>query len=143
MAQNRQSSLLGDRDENPLPIGRSSHAAPVSRSGSAPPSTTPCDLPMPSAVIIGAGVGGLALAARLQAAGVDVTVVEKNESSGGRCSLLRRNGWRFDRGPSFYLMPEVFAQTFAELGERVDAWYRLQKCPNSYKALPRGPFTHR
>jgi len=88
---------------------------------------------MPSAIIIGAGVGGLALAARLQSAGIDVTVVEKNDNCGGRCSVLRRNGWRFDRGPSFYLMPEVFAQTFAELDETVGSWYNLQKCPNSYK----------
>lgn len=52
------------------------------------------------AMSAGAGVGGLATAARLAKAGVHVTVVEKNAYSGGRCSLLEKDGFRFDRGPS-------------------------------------------
>lgn len=47
----------------------------------------------PSVVIVGAGAGGVALAARLAAAGCKVTVVEKNEFSGGRCSLIHRRGY--------------------------------------------------
>ena len=46
-----------------------------------------------SAVIIGAGAGGVATAARLAAAGWQVTVVEKNDFTGGRCSLIRENGY--------------------------------------------------
>ncbi|KAJ8606074.1 hypothetical protein MRB53_041229 [Persea americana] len=49
------------------------------------------------AVIIGAGVGGVATAARLAKAGFDVTVVEKNDFSGGRCSLIHHDGYRFDQ----------------------------------------------
>lgn len=45
------------------------------------------------AVIIGAGVGGVATAARLAAAGWKVTVVEKNDFTGGRCSLIRDDGY--------------------------------------------------
>jgi phytoene desaturase (3,4-didehydrolycopene-forming) len=45
----------------------------------------------PKVIIVGAGAGGVATAARLAAAGCHVTVVEKNDFSGGRCSLIRRN----------------------------------------------------
>jgi monoamine oxidase len=44
----------------------------------------------PSVIIVGAGVGGVATAARLAAAGCKVTVIEKNDFSGGRCSLIHR-----------------------------------------------------
>ncbi|WAQ87517.1 hypothetical protein PtA15_8A421 [Puccinia triticina] len=83
-------------------------------------------------IIIGAGVGGLATAARLAKAGLDVTVVEKNNFSGGRCSLIEKDGFRFDRGPSFYLMPEIFEDLFDDLGERVDKWYQLKRCDPNY-----------
>lgn len=46
-----------------------------------------------SAVIVGAGVGGVATAARLAAAGWHVTVVEKNDFTGGRCSLINKDGY--------------------------------------------------
>jgi len=46
-----------------------------------------------SAIVVGAGVGGVATAARLAAAGWDVTVVEKNDFTGGRCSLINRDGY--------------------------------------------------
>lgn len=59
-------------------------------------------------VIIGAGIGGTATAARLAREGFRVTVVEKNDFSGGRCSLIHHNGHRFDQGPSLYLMPKLF-----------------------------------
>lgn len=54
---------------------------------------------------IGAGIGGVATAARLAKAGLQVTLLEKNDYSGGRCSLIHKDGYRFDQGPSFYLMP--------------------------------------
>lgn len=46
-----------------------------------------------SVIIVGAGVGGVATAARLAAAGINVTVVEKNDFTGGRCSLIHRDGY--------------------------------------------------
>lgn len=49
--------------------------------------------PRPSVIIVGAGAGGVATAARLAAAGCKVTVIEKNEFSGGRCSLIHRDGF--------------------------------------------------
>lgn len=50
-----------------------------------------------TAVIIGSGIGGTAIAARLAKSGFDVTVYEKNSFSGGRLSLLHLNGHRFDQ----------------------------------------------
>ena len=61
-----------------------------------------------SAVIIGAGVGGLSCACYLAQEGMQVTVVEKNEQIGGRASVLEKGGFKFDMGPSWYLMPDVF-----------------------------------
>lgn len=86
-----------------------------------------------SVIVIGAGVGGTALAARLGKLGYNVTVVEKNGFTGGRCSIFERDGHRFDQGPSLYLMPSVFEETFADLGEDITDWVELRKLPNNYK----------
>jgi phytoene desaturase (3,4-didehydrolycopene-forming) len=84
-------------------------------------------------VIIGAGIGGTATAARLSREGFRVTVVEKNDFSGGRCSLIHHNGHRFDQGPSLYLMPKLFEDAFADLDERVQDHIDLLRCDNNYK----------
>lgn len=83
-------------------------------------------------VIIGSGIGGTAIAARLAKSGFDVTVYEKNSYSGGRLSLLHKNGHRFDQGPSLYLMPKIFDETYRDLGESIDDHLDLIKCPRNY-----------
>ncbi|KAF1970883.1 phytoene desaturase [Bimuria novae-zelandiae CBS 107.79] len=86
-----------------------------------------------SAVIVGAGAGGVAAAARLAAAGWDVTVVEKNDFTGGRCSLIKRDGYRFDQGPSLLLLPRLFRETFEDLGTSVEEeGVHLVKCDPNY-----------
>lgn len=85
-----------------------------------------------SVIIIGSGVGGTALAARLAQGGLDVTVYEKNSFSGGRLSLIHKNGHRFDQGPSLYLMPKIFEDTFSDLGEKVSDHLDLIKCESNY-----------
>lgn len=60
------------------------------------------------AIIIGAGYGGMALANILGKAGYTVNVYEKNQSPGGRIQVVEQDGFTFDLGPSWYLMPEVF-----------------------------------
>ncbi|MFM6967757.1 MAG: phytoene desaturase family protein [Microbacteriaceae bacterium] len=65
-------------------------------------------------VIIGGGIGGLSAAGLLARDGYDVTVLEALPSTGGRAGSWEKDGFRFDTGPSWYLMPEVF-----------DHWYRL------------------
>ncbi|MGD0342582.1 MAG: FAD-dependent oxidoreductase, partial [Bacteroidales bacterium] len=69
-----------------------------------------------TAVIIGAGIGGIATAVYLAKDGYNVTVYEKNSSPGGRCGQLIRDGHRFDLGATMFLMPGIYRQIFGELG---------------------------
>ncbi len=71
---------------------------------------------MSRAVVIGAGVAGLAVAGLLARDGHEVLVLEKNRSTGGRAGSLERDGFRFDTGPSWYLMPRVFEHFFRMMG---------------------------
>jgi len=86
-----------------------------------------------TAVVIGGGFGGLGSACLLAKAGWNVTLVEKNEQLGGRCSILRKDGFLFDMGPSWYLMPDVFAQFFSLLGEDVHSLLDLKRLDPSYR----------
>ncbi|CAI6336900.1 unnamed protein product [Periconia digitata] len=87
-----------------------------------------------SVIIIGAGVGGTATAARLAAAGLKVTVVEKNDFTGGRCSLIHHDGYRFDQGPSLLLLPPLFREAFHDLGTSLeDEGVQLIKCEPNYR----------
>ena len=63
-------------------------------------------------VIIGAGYGGMALANLLAKHGCTVHVFEKNAPPGGRIHAIKKDGFTFDLGPSWYLMPEVFSQYY-------------------------------
>ncbi|KAI9222828.1 phytoene dehydrogenase-like protein [Blastocladiella britannica] len=96
------------------------------------PSTT-SNSKLPRVAIIGAGIGGTATAARLAHAGYQVDVYEKNDFSGGRCSLIVKNGFRFDQGPSLYLMPAIFAETFRDVGEDIDRHVKLLRCDPNYR----------
>lgn len=91
-------------------------------------------------VIIGAGVAGLATAGLLARDGHDVVVLEKNDRVGGRAGTIERDGFRFDSGPSWYLMPEVFDHYFAMMGTSteeqldltlLDPGYRVFRSPES------------
>lgn len=88
---------------------------------------------MSSAIVIGAGIGGLATAARLARAGYDVTIVEKSSRPGGRTNIVEKDGFRFDTGPTLFLMPEVFRQTFAALGERLEDHLDLVRIDPTYR----------
>ena len=63
--------------------------------------------------VVGAGVGGLATAARLARQGYSVEVFEKLGECGGRNHLLEDKGFKFDMGPSFVLMPDFFEEVFS------------------------------
>jgi 1-hydroxy-2-isopentenylcarotenoid 3,4-desaturase len=75
-------------------------------------------------VVVGAGIGGMAAAAQLAQAGFSVTVIERNDQTGGRARVWRQGGYTFDMGPSWYLMPEVFERFFAAFGKRTDGLLR-------------------
>jgi len=86
-----------------------------------------------SVVVIGGGFGGLSTACYLADAGADVTLLEKNEQLGGRASTLERDGFRFDMGPSWYLMPDVFERFFAYFGKRPEDYYELTRLDPHYR----------
>ncbi len=86
-------------------------------------------------VVVGAGLGGLGVAMRLQGAGHDVVVVEARERPGGRAYQLRDGGFTWDTGPSLVTMPWVLEEVFAAAGldlhdhvrlERLDPFYRIR-----------------
>jgi len=87
----------------------------------------------PKAVVVGAGVGGLAAAARLSRQGFEVHLFEKTQGPGGRCNQLRADGFTWDIGPTIVLMPEVFEETFAALGRRLEDYLTLQRCEPNYR----------
>ena len=87
----------------------------------------------PTAIVIGAGIGGIATAARLAKNGYEVTVLEKNEAPGGRCNQIIRDGHRFDIGPTLFLMPEIWEETFASLGEKMSDHLDLRRIDPTYK----------
>ncbi|MDA8718207.1 phytoene desaturase family protein, partial [Candidatus Poseidoniales archaeon] len=67
-------------------------------------------------IIVGSGPGGLASALLLAHSGVDVTVLEKAEAVGGRTRLYKKDGFTFDRGPTFFHYPEVIEEIFQAIG---------------------------
>ncbi|MFN2452213.1 MAG: phytoene desaturase family protein [Candidatus Dormibacteria bacterium] len=86
-----------------------------------------------SAVVIGAGLGGLALALRLQNMGYATTVVEKNSVPGGRCNRYEQDGFRFDTGPTLLLMRDVLERLFHETGHRLDDELELVRMKPNYR----------
>jgi phytoene desaturase len=85
-------------------------------------------------VVVGAGLGGLGAALRLQGMGHDVVVVEGRDAPGGRAAQLRDGGFTWDTGPSLVTMPWVLEETFAAGGldfhgevdlQRLDPFYRI------------------
>ena len=88
-----------------------------------------------SAIIIGSGVGGLGAACLLAKAGWQVTVLEKNDQLGGRVGTFTAEGFTFDTGPSWFLMPDVFEHFFELLGEKLEDHIRLKKLAPSYKVF--------
>jgi len=88
-----------------------------------------------SVVVVGGGFGGLSTACYLAAEGADVTVVEKNEQLGGRASRLSVDGFRFDMGPSWYLMPDAFERFFAHFGRSPSDYYELTHLDPHYRVF--------
>ncbi|MBN1267989.1 MAG: FAD-dependent oxidoreductase, partial [Kiritimatiellae bacterium] len=71
------------------------------------------------AVVIGAGLGGLAVALRLAKRGWAVSVCEQSGAPGGKMNRWETNGFRFDTGPSLITMPWVFEELFQVAGARL------------------------
>lgn len=87
---------------------------------------------MKRVIIIGAGYGGIALANILGKKGYEVHVYEKNATAGGRVGSFTDEGFTFDTGPSWYLMPEVFEQYYALFDKKPEQELDLQKLTPGY-----------
>jgi phytoene desaturase len=90
---------------------------------------------MKEAVVIGAGFAGLSAACFMAKAGVAVTVVEKNGTSGGRGRSFSAEGFTWDMGPSWYWMPNVFENFFSHFGKKPSDYYELIRLNPSYEVV--------
>jgi phytoene desaturase len=85
--------------------------------------------------VVGAGLGGLACALHLAAAGRQVTVVEREPVPGGRAGRLSVDGYDFDTGPTVLTMPELIAEPLAAVGEKLSDWLELTPLDPAYRAF--------
>jgi phytoene desaturase len=83
-------------------------------------------------IVIGAGIGGIATAARLARRGCQVTLLEKNEIPGGRCGRMSVDGYTFDTGATLFMLPGLYAGSFAALGERMQDHLDLRRIDPTY-----------
>ena len=87
-------------------------------------------------IVIGAGFSGLSAATHLSAKGFEVTILEKNTIPGGRARLFQASitegVFNFDMGPSWYWMPDIFEQYFADFGKKRSDYYDLIRLDPSY-----------
>jgi phytoene desaturase len=96
------------------------------------------------AIIIGAGMGGMAASLRLRKLGFSVTLLEKESRLGGRSNVIEEAGFRVDTGPTILVMKEAFEATYRDLGydihrriqfEQLDPNYRVYYHDGSYLDL--------
>lgn len=85
------------------------------------------------AIVIGAGLGGLAAAMRLGAKGYSVTVIDKLDVPGGRGSAIWQDGHRFDLGPTIVTVPQLYRELWAACGRDFDADVELQSLDPFYE----------
>ncbi len=88
-----------------------------------------------SIAVVGAGPGGLASAMLLSAAGFKVTVYEAHDVVGGRTRRLEMDDYRFDCGPTFFMMPHVLEEIFAATGRRLPDYAQLERLDPMYRLL--------
>ena len=83
--------------------------------------------------IIGSGFSSLSAACYMAKAGYDVSVYEKNDQLGGRARQWVHEGFKFDMGPSWYWMPDVFERFFNDFGKEVSDYFKLEKLAPGYR----------
>ena len=83
--------------------------------------------------IIGSGFSSLSAACYLAQSGHQVEIFEKNSTPGGRARQLKKDGFVFDIGPSWYWMPDVFEKFFEDFGKKVSDYYELERLDPGYQ----------
>jgi len=91
-----------------------------------------------TAVVVGGGIAGLASAALLAKAGMKVQLFEANSTLGGRADVWEKDGFRFDMGPSWYLMPDAFDQFFKLMGTSASEQLDLTRLNPAYQTRNEG-----
>lgn len=84
-------------------------------------------------IVIGAGFSGLAAAALMAMEGYTITLLEKNDQPGGRARVWEKDGFRFDMGPSWYWMPDVFENYYGLFGKTTSDFYELKRLDPGYR----------
>ncbi|MNU70725.1 zeta-carotene-forming phytoene desaturase [compost metagenome] len=93
-------------------------------------------MPVKKIAIIGSGISSLSCASFLAKAGHDVTILEKNDSIGGRArQFVTDNGFTFDMGPSWYWMPDIFENFYRQFGYTTSDFYNLIRLNPSYQVI--------
>ena len=95
--------------------------------------------PTDEVVIVGAGLAGLSAAMRLAGAGRSVTVLEREDIPGGRAGQIQLQAsdgtYRIDTGPTVLTMPDLIADAFDSLGEKMEDWLELSPISPLYRAF--------
>ena len=86
-------------------------------------------------IVIGAGVAGLASAIRLQQAGYDVQLYEKESMPGGKMHRIHLDGYQFDLGPSIVMMPELYREIFELCGRNPDDYIPMERLDPMYRVI--------
>lgn len=86
-----------------------------------------------TAIIIGAGIGGLATVVQLAHHGVQVTIYEKNREPGGRCHRIVKDGHTFDTGPTMFLFPQLYRDFFSSIDEDITQHLNILPTDPTYR----------
>jgi len=84
-------------------------------------------------IIIGSGFSSLSASCYLAQAGYEVTILEKNHQVGGRARLISKENFKFDIGPTWYWMPDVFEKFFNDFDKKPSDYYELEKLAPAYQ----------
>jgi len=85
--------------------------------------------------IIGSGFSGLSAACFMAKKGHEVTVFEKNDTIGGRARSFNASGFAFDMGPSWYWMPDIFENFFAQFDRKPADYYKLVQLDPGFQVI--------
>lgn len=89
-------------------------------------------------MVIGAGMGGLSAAIRLQKAGYQVEIFEKGGIPGGKMHQLKEGGYTFDVGPTLVMMPEIYQEVFKLAGKDPDDYIPMTRLEPMYDVYFKG-----
>ena len=89
---------------------------------------------MNKAIVIGSGFSGI-IVPHLAKYGMKVTVLEKNNQLGGRARVFCEQGFKFDMGPSWYWMPDIFESYFSDFNVHVSDFYNLIQLDPGFKMI--------